>query len=87
MKIAYVHDVIYPHVKGGAEKRVWEISRRLADRGHEVHIFGMKYWEGRTSSKERAFTSTAHARPRTSTSTEKGRLRRRSIFLGGFSGR
>lgn len=46
MKIAYVHDVIYPHVKGGAEKRVWEISRRLADRGHEVHIFGMKYWKG-----------------------------------------
>jgi glycosyltransferase involved in cell wall biosynthesis len=46
MKIAYVHDVIYPHVKGGAEKRVWEISRRLADRGHEVHIFGMKYWQG-----------------------------------------
>ncbi len=46
MKIAYVHDVIYPHVKGGAEKRVWEVARRLADRGHEVHIFGMKYWEG-----------------------------------------
>ncbi len=46
MKIAYVHDVTYPFVKGGAEKRVWEISRRLADRGHEVHIFGMKYWEG-----------------------------------------
>lgn len=46
MKIAYIHDVIYPHVKGGAEKRVWEISRRLADRGHEVHIFGMKYWDG-----------------------------------------
>jgi glycosyltransferase involved in cell wall biosynthesis len=46
MKIAYVHDVIYPYVKGGAEKRVWEIARRLADRGHEVHIFGMKYWDG-----------------------------------------
>lgn len=46
MKIAYLHDVIYPHVKGGAEKRVWEISRRLADRGHEVHIFGMKFWDG-----------------------------------------
>ena len=47
MKIAYVHDVIYPHVKGGAEKRVWEVSRRLADRGHEVHIFGMKFWDGK----------------------------------------
>ena len=47
MKVAYVHDVIYPHVKGGAEKRVWEVSRRLADRGHEVHIFGMKFWDGK----------------------------------------
>jgi glycosyltransferase involved in cell wall biosynthesis len=46
MKIAYIHDVIYPYVKGGAEKRVWEMARRLADRGHEVHIFGMKYWSG-----------------------------------------
>lgn len=46
MKIAYVHDVIYPYVKGGAEKRVWEIAKRLAAKGHEVHIFGMKYWEG-----------------------------------------
>ena len=46
MKIAYVHDVIYPYVKGGAEKRVWEMAKRLAGRGHEVHIFGMKYWDG-----------------------------------------
>lgn len=46
MKIAYIHDVIYPHVKGGAEKRVWEMARRLVDRGHQVHIFGMKYWDG-----------------------------------------
>jgi len=46
MKIAYIHDVIYPYVKGGAEKRVWEVAKRLVDRGHEVHIFGMKYWRG-----------------------------------------
>ncbi|MEA2000234.1 MAG: glycosyltransferase family 4 protein [Euryarchaeota archaeon] len=46
MKIAYVYDVIYPYVIGGAEKRVWEISKRLAKNGHEVHIFGMKYWDG-----------------------------------------
>ena len=46
MKIAYVHDVIYPFVKGGAEKRVMEIATRLAARGHDVHIFGMKYWDG-----------------------------------------
>ena len=46
MKIAFVYDVIYPYVKGGVEKRVWELSVRLAARGHDVHIFGMKYWEG-----------------------------------------
>jgi len=46
MKIAYVTDVLYPHVKGGCEKRIWEVSRRLVGRGHEVHIYCMKYWEG-----------------------------------------
>jgi glycosyltransferase involved in cell wall biosynthesis len=46
MKIAYVYDVVYPYVKGGAQKRIWEISIRLAQRGHQVTIFGMKYWEG-----------------------------------------
>ena len=44
MKIAYVYDAVYPWIKGGAEKRVWEISKRLVKKGHEVHIFGMKYW-------------------------------------------
>jgi len=46
MKIAFVYDVIYPYVKGGVEKRVRELAVRLAARGHEVHIFGMKYWDG-----------------------------------------
>ncbi len=46
MKIAFVSDVIYPYVKGGVEKRVWELAVRLAKRGHEVHVIGMKYWEG-----------------------------------------
>jgi glycosyltransferase involved in cell wall biosynthesis len=45
MKIAYVRDTLYPYTKGGAQKRVWEISKRLVERGHEVHIFGMKYWD------------------------------------------
>jgi glycosyltransferase involved in cell wall biosynthesis len=46
MKIAFVYDVIYPYVKGGVEKRISELANRLAARGHEVHVFGMKYWEG-----------------------------------------
>ncbi|KUO39424.1 MAG: hypothetical protein AVW05_01525 [Hadesarchaea archaeon DG-33] len=44
MRIAYVHDAIYPFIKGGAEKRIYEFSKRLAKRGHEVHIFGVGWW-------------------------------------------
>jgi L-malate glycosyltransferase len=46
MKIAFVYDVIYPFVKGGVEKRIRELAVRLSARGHDVHIIGMKYWEG-----------------------------------------
>jgi glycosyltransferase involved in cell wall biosynthesis len=46
MRIAYVYDSIHPYVPGGVQKRIWELSRRLASRGHEVTVFGMKGWEG-----------------------------------------
>ena len=45
MKIALVYDVIFPYIKGGAERRIYELGRRLATR-HEVHLYGMKLWEG-----------------------------------------
>ncbi|OPX65150.1 MULTISPECIES: glycosyltransferase family 4 protein [unclassified Methanoregula] len=46
MKIAFVYDAIFPYVKGGGEKRIHEIAVRLAARGHDVHLVGMKYWDG-----------------------------------------
>jgi len=45
MNIAFVSDVVYPFVKGGAEKRIYEIGKRLAV-DDEVHIFGVKWWPG-----------------------------------------
>jgi glycosyltransferase involved in cell wall biosynthesis len=47
LKIAYVSDVIYPFVKGGAEKRIYDLSKRLVQNGNEVHIFGIKWWDGK----------------------------------------
>ena len=44
LKIAYVYDAVYPWVKGGVEKRIHEVSVRLANRGHEVHVYGMRCW-------------------------------------------
>lgn len=46
MKIAYIYDTIYPFTFGGAEKRLWDLSKNLTHQGHEVHIFGPKYWKG-----------------------------------------
>lgn len=46
MRIAFVFDVVYPYITGGVEKRIWELSKRLVERGHDVHIYGMMYWEG-----------------------------------------
>lgn len=41
MKIALVYDVLYPETIGGVEKRIHEVGIRLAERGHEVHLFPM----------------------------------------------
>jgi len=45
LRIAFVYDAVYPYVKGGAEKRYWELAKRLSKK-HEVHIYGMKFWNG-----------------------------------------
>lgn len=47
MKIAFVYDAVYPWVKGGAQIRNHELGKRLSAMGHEVHIFGIKWWDGR----------------------------------------
>ena len=46
MKIALIYDAIFPYIKGGGEKRSYEICKRLAKKGHQVHLYGIKLWEG-----------------------------------------
>lgn len=46
MKIAYVSNVVYPFVTGGAEKRIHEVGTRLAAEGHEVTVYGRHFWDG-----------------------------------------
>ncbi|NLV08386.1 glycosyltransferase [Halomicrobium mukohataei] len=55
MRIAFVIDSLYPWELGGAHKRVWEIGKRLAD-NHDVHVFGMKYWDGPNTIKKDGMT-------------------------------
>lgn len=44
MKIAFIYDAVYPFVTGGAEKRVYELAKMLAKRGHNVHWYGIGWW-------------------------------------------
>jgi glycosyltransferase involved in cell wall biosynthesis len=44
MKIAFIYDAAYPWVKGGAERRIYELSIRLVKRGHEVHWYSLGWW-------------------------------------------
>ena len=46
MKIAIIYDMIYPFNIGGLEIRNYEIAKRLIKKGHEVHLYGVKLWEG-----------------------------------------
>jgi glycosyltransferase involved in cell wall biosynthesis len=46
MDIAFVSNVVYPDVTGGAEKRIYEIARRLAAKGHTVTQYSRHYWDG-----------------------------------------
>lgn len=46
MKLGFVYDAVYPWIKGGGEKTLYELACALRDRGHECHFFGMKLWDG-----------------------------------------
>lgn len=46
MRIAFISNVVYPFVTGGAEKRIHEIGTRLSNNGHDVTVYGRHFWDG-----------------------------------------
>lgn len=46
MNIAFATPVVYPFVKGGAEKRIHEVGHRLASRGHDITVYSRHWWDG-----------------------------------------
>ncbi|MCC7551124.1 MAG: glycosyltransferase family 4 protein [Methanobacterium sp.] len=55
MKIAYIYDAVYPWVTGGAEKRVYELARRMVQEGHEVHWYSWGWWWPEKGKKDITF--------------------------------
>lgn len=52
MKIAFIYDAAYPWIKGGAEKRVYELAKRLAEHGNEVHWYSIGWWWSENNKKD-----------------------------------
>jgi len=44
-RVAFVSDAVWPYNKGGKEKRLHEITRRLVKEGRQVDIYTMKWWD------------------------------------------
>lgn len=82
MKIAYIYDAVYPWVKGGAEKRVHELSKRLAARGHDVHCFGIKWWEGESVIQKDGVHLHGICNPRSLYSGERRSMQEALFFAG-----
>lgn len=45
-RIAFVTDSVYPFFKGGKERRLHEIVKRLVAEEREIHIYTMHWWNG-----------------------------------------
>ena len=84
MKIAYVYDAVYPWVKGGAEKRVYELSRGLPTGGMRFTALGSNGGRAIASSKGMASSFTASAIPEVFTPGIEDRYKRRWFLLGRF---
>lgn len=63
MRIALVSDVVYPYIKGGAEKRFHELSLRFKE-DNEVHFYCVRWWDGPTVIKKDGITYHGVCRPR-----------------------
>jgi glycosyltransferase involved in cell wall biosynthesis len=63
MKIAFVYDGLYPYLKGGAERRYFELATRLSAR-HEVHYITWRHWGAARSMRHGDFTVHGVGAPR-----------------------
>lgn len=81
MKIAYIADVIYPFTKGGSEKRIFEVSKILAQRGHEPHVFGIKWWAGESTFERDGVVYHGISRPPSSLFTKSRRSIKEALYF------
>lgn len=81
MKVAFVYDAVHPWVTGGAQKRVWELARRLAS-DHDVHWYGQKYWEGEDTIEREGVTIYGVCEPMELYANDRRSIKQALYFTG-----
>ena len=56
MKVAHIFDAIYPYEQSGVAKYIYLKAQEEVSEGHDIHIYGFKYWEGVAIRKEKNVT-------------------------------
>ncbi len=82
LRIGLVYDAVYPWMKGGGEKALWDIACELRELGHEVHYFGTKFWDGPDQVLRDGITLHGVGRPLDFYNKQGGRTFRQPILFG-----
>lgn len=81
-RIALVYDVAYPFVDGGGERRMYEVGRRLAESGWDVHWYSLKVWGGDPIQRRDGITYHGLAGYTTLSREDGTRSRREALSFG-----
>ncbi len=82
MNIAVVSDSIYPYNKGGKEKRLFEITKRLSGYGHQITIYTMKWWPGPDQTEENGVKLVSIGKLKKLYTKERRRSLTEALFFG-----